>query len=337
MTILKYIFFTVIILAIGLNFSCNNKVDINDDYKEISIAYCLLDASQTRHYVKITKAFQTEGNVYIAAADPNNSQYKPDDLNVRLIEYSNGNAVKSIHLDSVLITNKDSGSFYYPNQIVYATPEGTILNSNSEYKLKVEVKSSGKLLEAQTKLVKDFPILRPIALVKYADFSGNYLQNVQWRSAANGKLYQLVIRYFYTDVPSSGPTVSRHVDWVFNQVRSQTNKGGEKLEYEFLGNLFYSIIGNEIPPATNGLKRYSDSLYYIFEVADEDYTTYMDVNSPSNSIVQDRPSYTNISNGLGLFASRYKKIRFFEGLSQKSLDSLYNGSKTYMLGFEDRP
>jgi hypothetical protein len=333
----RYIIIVILLGVIGLNFSCNNKVDINDDYKEISIAYCLLNPTESRHYVKFTKAFQSEGNVYLAAADKANSQYSPDDLDIKLIEYSNGNPVKSIQLDSVLITNKDSGAFYFPNQIVYATPEGTFLNPSSEYKLKAEVKSTGNIVESKTKLIQDFLIVKPIALTQYLDFSGNYTQSVKFRSAENGKLYQLVIRYFYTDVYPNGNTEAQYVDWEFNQQRSQTTDGGESIEYEFLGSSFYSILAAEIPPATDGLKRYSDSLYYIFEVADEDFTIYMDVNSPSNSIVQDRPAYTNISNGMGLLASRYLKIRFFEGLAQKSLDSLYNGSKTYNLGFEDRP
>lgn len=337
MNILKYIVSALSILALSMSYSCNNKVDINDDYKEISIAYGLLDASQTRHYIKFTKAFQTDGNVYLAAANQANSQYSPEDLDIKLIEYSNGNPVKSIKLDSVLITNKDSGYFYFPNQIVYATPEGTILNPNSQYRLKAEVKTTGNIVEAQTKLIKDFSIIKPISLAKYLDFSGNYVQNVQWYSGENGKLFQLVIRYFYTDVPVSGPKEAHYVDWTFNQIRSQTTDGGEKLQYEFLGSNFFSILESKIPPSTDGLKRYSDSLYYIFEVADEDYTIYMDVNSPSNSIVQERPAYTNISNGLGLFASRYQKIRFFEGLAQKSLDSLYFGTHTYNLGFVDRP
>jgi hypothetical protein len=35
----------------------------------------------------------------------------------------------------------------------------------------------------------------------------------------------------------------------------------------------------------------------------------MEVNEPSNSIVQDRPEFTNIDNGTGLFSSRYKNTR----------------------------
>ncbi len=329
-----YLFMVLVLFIV----SCSNEVDINDEYKEISIAYALMNHAEDQHYVKLTKAFQTDGNVYLAAGEIANSQYDPADVDVWIEEYNAyGNFLKSISLDTILVTNKDSGAFYYPNQLIYATAKGIVLNQNNEYKLKAEVKSSGNLIEAKTDLVKDFNITKPPSLVKYLDYSGNYTHSVEWRSAENGKLYQLTIRYFYTDVPVSGPTSAHYVDWTFSQTRSDGTTGGEKMTYEFLGSTFYDILASEIPPAENGLVRWSDSLYYMFYVADENYTIYMDVNAPSNSIVQERPAYSNISNGLGLFSSRYNKNRFFEGLTQKSLDSLYNGSKTYDLGFEDRP
>jgi len=44
---------------------------------------------------------------------------------------------------------------------------------------------------------------------------------------------------------------------------------------------------------------------YIFSVAAEDLNTYMEVSEPSLSIVQERPSFSNIYNGIGLFSSRF--------------------------------
>ncbi len=326
-----------VLLTMALLSSCANKVDINADYKDISIAYGLLDASQTRHYVKFTKAFQTNNNVVVAAKDPSKSQYNPDNIEMWLEEYRNGSAIRRINMDTLLITDKDSGIFYYPNQIVYATPEGTVLNQNSEYRFKAKIKSTGKIVEASTNMVHDFSIVRPISLAKYLDFSGNYMHTVEWRSAKNGKLYQLVIRFYYTDISAYGIKTSHYVDWVFPQIKSQRTDGGEKMKYDFMGSSFYSILKEKIPAALSGQKRWADSLYYIFEVADENFSVYMDVSAPASSIVQERPSYSNISNGIGLFASRYQKKRFFEGLMPQSLDTLYHGSKTYSLGFEKRP
>lgn len=330
--------FYLFLIITGFSIGCANEVDINDDYKEISIAYGLLNSSEDQHFVKFTKAFQTDGNVYIAAGDAANSQYEPDDIEMWFEEFNkNGNYIKTINLDTFMVTNKDTGNFYYPNQLVYATPKGTILNPGSEYRFFAKVLSSGNIIESQTNLVQDFSINIPPTILKYLDFTGNYQSTVEWRSAENGKLYQLVIRYFYTDVPLSGPTTSHYVDWTFSQTRSTTTQGGEKLKYQYTGATFYDILAGSIPPAENGLIRYSDSLYYIFNVADENFTVYMDVNAPSNSIVQERPAFSNISNGLGLFSSRYNKIRFFEGISARSMDSLITGSKTYQLGFKYRP
>jgi len=329
---------SILLVIILFSSSCANEVDINDDYKEISIVYGLLDQSESRHFVKLTKAFQTEGNVYLAAADQANSQYDANDVEMWIEEYAiNGSYIKSIPMDTVLITKKDSGAFYFPNQLVYATPEGVKLSQNREYKLKAKIKSSGNQIEAQTKIIDDFHIDKPIYLVKYADFSGNYSHLVQFFSPEKGKLYQLVIRFYYTEIPTSGPKTSHFTDWKLSQIRSKTTDGGEKMTYEFMGSTFYNNLAANIEPAENGLKRWSDSVQYIISVADENFTIYMDVNSPSTSIVQDKPAYSNIVNGYGIFASRYQKIRPFIGLSPKSLDSLINGNITYQLGFENRP
>jgi hypothetical protein len=44
---------------------------------------------------------------------------------------------------------------------------------------------------------------------------------------------------------------------------------------------------------------------FIFSVASDDLNTYMNASAPSNSIIQERPPFSNISNGIGLFSSRY--------------------------------
>jgi hypothetical protein len=297
----------------------------------------LLNQSEIRQYFKITKAFQTDGNVYLAATDPANSQYLPEDIEAWLDVYAYGTYVKSIALDTVMILQKDSGDFYFPSQLIYATPINTILNENEEYRLKIKIKSSGNLLESTALLVKDFSIVKPIANVKYVDFSSNYPSTVQWKSAVNGLLYEFGIRFFYTDVPASGSSVSRFFDWKFPQQRSENTDGGDKMEFQFTGKSFYDQCLAHITPPANGMIRYADSLHYIFYVADEEFTIYLDINAPSNSIVQERPSYTNIANGLGVFASRYRKIKTFNGLTQASLDTLINSSRTSHLGFHYRP
>jgi len=316
--------------------SCSNKVDINADYQEITIVYGLLNQSQDRQFIKITKAFQTDGNVMLAAGDPKNSMYDPSNLEVWLDEYKGETYLRTIYLDSVLITDKDSGDFYYPNEIVYATPKGVKIKQAFEYRLNIKVKSTGRLIEGKTYLIQDFSIKRPTSWQQYVSFTGRYNQKVEWKAAKNGILHQLTIRYFYTDIPASGPTSSHFVDLKFGIKRAANADGTEDMVQEFSGDAFYQNLAANIDLPEAGMHRYSDSLYYIFDVADEDFTIYLDINAPSNSIVQERPSYSNITNGIGLFSSRYTKLRYFAGLTPTSLDTLIHGQYTRQLGFIER-
>ena len=43
-------------------------------------------------------------------------------------------------------------------------------------------------------------------------------------------------------------------------------------------------------------------------VGSEDLETYINVNKPITGIVQQRPQFTNITNGVGLFSSRLSNI-----------------------------
>jgi hypothetical protein len=43
-------------------------------------------------------------------------------------------------------------------------------------------------------------------------------------------------------------------------------------------------------------------------MGNSDLRSYIDVNSPATGVVQERPIYSNVSNGIGLFASRSTRI-----------------------------
>ena len=57
-------------------------------------------------------------------------------------------------------------------------------------------------------------------------------------------------------------------------------------------------------------------------VGSEDLNTYIKVNKPITGIVQERPQFTNINNGIGLFSSRYTKVRYGFPLTSSSIDFL---------------
>ena len=68
--------------------------------------------------------------------------------------------------------------------------------------------------------------------------------------------------------------------------------------------------------------RYFNSIDLVMTVGSEDLNTYIKVNKPITGIVQERPQFTNINNGIGLFSSRYTKVRYGFPLTSSSIDFL---------------
>jgi hypothetical protein len=226
-------------------------------------------------------------------------------------EWENGSFIKSYQLDTITIKDKEEGVFYNPYQIIYFTPYEPV--TSRTYLLKISV--NNKEVTAYTNLVNDFSITRPSAGSNSIQFTKGQEGKIEWSSAVYGKRYEVVIRIKYKEALLDSPdTVYTYVDWDMGTQKSADNKGGEDMLVAYSNDGFYTFISNQIPykdPAeeSNVKERYTNNVDVIIAVAADELNTYMEVNEPSNSIVQDRPEFTNISDGTGIFSSRYKKIR----------------------------
>ena len=114
-------------------------------------------------------------------------------------EYSeSGNKIATHILDTTTVYNKESGQFYYPEQVVYRLDkpdhpyeikyivEGlndTVgieyfwLNEDNVYKLVIRNPQTGKEITSETPLVKDFRITKPGGRIK---FTTPHYTNPDW-------------------------------------------------------------------------------------------------------------------------------------------------------------
>ena len=74
-------------------------------------------------------------------------------------------------------------------------------------------------------------------------------------------------------------------------------------------------------------------LDFELTVANDELSTYLEINSPITGVIQERPEYTNINGGLGLFASRSTQGVYGIGCTTASLEYLIEGPSTYELNF----
>lgn len=329
----------IVVYSVFSFYSCSTDFEINAEKQDITVVYGLLDQNDSIQYVKITKAFLGDVSAYEMAKDPALSSYG-DDIDVEVTETTNGNIGRKFYLQKTIITNKDTGIFYEPKQEVYYFQSVPFLKFGCTYQITITNKVTGRVTTASTILIKDFTIQKPAynihnPLIGFVNQNGEYgIYDAQWRSAVNGRLYEPYFRFHYKEVNKTTlKTFETSIDWLLSSVKSEKLDGSEDMIISYNTESFYKYLQAKIPVNTN-LDRVIGNIEFIVPVGSDDLSIYIDLNKPSTSIVEERPAFTNIANGVGIFSSRYIKKLSFK-FTQYSIDKLINGEYTAQLGFKE--
>lgn len=317
--------------------SCSTDFNVTTSWKDVAVVYGLLDASDTAQYIKIGKAFlDPTTNALLIAQNPDSLYYK--DLTVELQEFSNGNLVNTIQLEKVdgntegLV--KDTGIFANTPNTLYKTTQ--TLNQDDSYTLNATEQDNGTQITATTKIVNDFSILIPTPTLKI-NFLPGLTYKVTWYSAANGKIYDLVIRFHYVEISNSDPSnqQQKFVDWpVFANFRTAGTTPGTTESFDINNDNLYTFLGNYIPDDQT-VTRKMDSCDFMFSVGGTELDTYNQVYIAQQGLTSGQvlPTYTNIDNGLGLFSSRFHKNVNNIQIDSRTIDSIACNTHTSHLNF----
>ncbi len=303
MKIVKSLFITLLLLV--LFNGCSTDVDIYSDYKDITIVYGIIDRSDDTLWVKITKAYLGSGNALEFAQNPDSSNY-PYKLDVALTAIKNGSEIQKFVFDTITIHNKqaDDSVFYYPNQLMYYTRRTAALNTQAVYHL--SIKKSNGTIEAETAVIPDFPVTYPVSRINF-----NYDKEVEWKSALNGKRYEVGLTFHYRELwPNSTDTLEKTISWSLGVKKSINTNGDETMSIPYSGNRFYSLLNNSLQKDPN-VKRWAGNVDVNIDCASQDFDTYYEVNNVSGGILEEVPQFSNIKgdNVLGLFAARHSIIK----------------------------
>ncbi|MCB0793002.1 MAG: DUF4249 family protein [Flavobacteriales bacterium] len=318
------------LLALSLVMGCSTELDVNAPYKNITIVYGLLSTADAGdvHYIKINKAFLGDGDAYVFAQVPDSNLYPYDQLHAKMVRLIDN---YTVDLDTVHVPNRDPGTFYGPDQVLYKY--SAPLDVNSTYKLIIDVKDQH--VEATTPIVGE---VIPISNYLTNQGSGaNLFQagqykepSLKFRSAANGKRYDVSFEFRYRNVHTGADTsgvisIKRKV----GSVITTSTAGNQQLELTFSGEDFFQSIANAVPVDPSVIKRLVDGMSMIFEVAGEEFNTYLSLAEPVSGIIEERPDYTNVTNGYGLFSSRKVDIatlRINDDSKLELVEGYYTGS-----------
>lgn len=317
-----YLSLLVLFFLGNLVVSCSTDVDLNADYKNITVIYGLLDYQKDTNYVKINRAFLGSGSALEYALIADSCNY-PGKLDSKIVEYRAAASSNTYHpyreipLDTMTIHNKETGIFYAPDQLVYYTTEKINADSKQyKYRYELQVDRGDTLLTSTTGIVGGTAMN---IVTSVLNFSPNVdLGNVKWYPFPNASLYEVIIHFNWAELTPGQDTVFRTMQWslgTFPEASINFDNGQCVISYkteQFFTSLASFLGADTLNPNVDRIVREAPLSVSIAAGAEELYN-FISVNGPSSSIVQTIPEYTNINGGYGVFSSRNlvekKKLR----------------------------
>lgn len=337
---MRFVALLLIITSILGFASCETDFEVNASWKEIGLAYMILDKDDSVQYLKLNRLYLNDNADANEIAQVEDSLYFNDDnISARLVE-----GQEIIQLTRVRISNKEDGIFAGPEQWVYRTPVGYVLNESRPFKLEIENTRTGYFMSSSTSIAKEGSIRSPISTLTNMSFATcdrernliAYIdRSMEIFSGRKVKFYDFDAVFHYAEIDTiANDTTYRELNWIIGRnLRASNDNGGAKISQRIEGDEFYDYVALKLEPlAEPNVVRLPIKMEFLFHGGGQELYDYINVNEPSIGIVQKRPEYTNIENGLGLFSSRVtQSVSFpFDVCTEVQL---VKGEKTADLGF----
>jgi Domain of unknown function (DUF4249) len=323
---------------IALQFSCTNDFEVNAKWKDIPIVYALLDISDSAHYIRLEKAFLTDDEDATQVAKIADSIYY-EDATVMLERVSNGQLFTLQKVDG----NKwgyprEEGSFATdPNWLYRIDSAEIMLKANEQYRLRIDRGNGLPEVTSQTLVLAPIKLNTPSASTQGFSFNGNGVSktNVAFDATDSATIFDVNLYIQYVEFPASNPSEQelKTIVWPWARgLRRESSANSFKIERP--GAEFYEIMKNSIE-VNDLLKRIFLGIDVEVIAGDNSLENYVNVSLANSGITasQEIPTYTNMSEGLGIFAGINKFKRYSVGLVQSTRDSLKEGYRTKQLNF----
>ena len=295
----------LLFLILPLLFSCETDFDVNANWKDVTIVYGLIDPNNEDQLIKINKAYLGQGDAIQMASISDSTNYDPSNLIVKIHRVREQVFNTYDTLSTVVLTDtvldKDDGLFSTDDNIIYTFKKpSSFYNTNSIYVLEILNLSSGQKVTSETEIINSFSFESLNPSFEWGLYNGELAdslrfrtKNIEWQNSKNGVIYQLDILINYLE---SG--IVKSLSW--SQPIVEYSSGNMSLKIK--GDQFFQFLENNLD--NNTTKQFLN-LDLVMTIGAQDLKTYIDVNQPFSGIVQERPVFSNIDNGVGLFSSRY--------------------------------
>ena len=307
-----YIVFLIIISFVA----CEKDLD-TAAWKEISVVYGVINLKDTVQYLRINRAYTSPDDDPLNYTQVNDSVNYPQDLfEVYLEEYQDGELIGDPVEYYAVDRQKEPGLFSNESNCVFKT--STYVNENSEYKVIVYNKESGHETSGTCPVLggvnikESFELERAFYRLNYVaeklpDYEGNLDPTVH---------DNYIVRFLYWEY-INGETLYKFVDWVPTQ--NPLKVIDDDTTYQLFDAYYEYLAENiEIDPT---IKRRARGVDYMLALPGKELESYIQVYSqPTNPHFY--PEYSNLSDGRGVFGSKYFYTYFGLKLKKRTIDTI---------------
>jgi hypothetical protein len=310
-------------------YSCSTEFDINSTNQDTPIVYCILNTADSFQYVRLEKTYLIDQAALEYPPHPDSIIF-PGEIVVSLERWQNDKVVETFRFKPTQAIVKDTGFFPTEKNILYEA-KAKILPEQL-YRLYIYIGSKEKVLYAETHtlgaLRVDDPI--PLSVRKVSLYEGNNY-TCRWEPVAKAGVYQVMLRLNYNET-KDGITTLKSINWP--QGYSNPGSNIEYLSKDISGARFMHILDETLEAEPGVVRQVVDVDFQILSGGVE-LKYYIESTAPSEGALMEKPVYTNVTNGIGLFSSMAEvnvKGLFLSGVT---LDSIAYGQYTRDLGFLD--
>lgn len=324
---MSYFRLAMIMTIIGLN-SCSQELDIVADSGYSPVVYCILDPSDSVHYLRIGKSYLAYGDARENPPDSDSLVYH-ENFYAYLVENINGISGDLHYFEPASERLRDSGFFNTDNLELMKV--NCQLNPGSEYSLYIYSPELPDLIVGSTRVIHSVRILDPVFYPgREITILPDMGYTMRWTNESKYAVYQPVLRVHYREGDSEFQT-HNSVEFQLPYVSSVSNAA---ILVDFInGENFYKYFLDHLgsPPAGSQRKIIGFDLEIC--AGGEELNLFVlqerELGTPAGGV----GAYTNLDGAAGVFASRAYSGSYNNRFSDITINFLANSDKTKHLGF----
>lgn len=327
---MKRIAIPAVFIALLLTVSCEKELDVAE-WKEISVVYAVINIKDTVQYLRINRVYSAPLDDPYHFTQVNDSVNYPQDLfDVFLEEMYEGHAIGDPVQYEPVDRQKEPGMFSTASNCVFRT--NLPIKKNTEYRLKVVNKKTGHTATGMASVMGKVTIEESFSWER-AFYRVNYVPEPmpEYEGSLDPKEHDnYIVRFLYWET-KNGIKTTKYVDWVptLNQLKQLNDDDTAYQMFDAYWEYLASQI--EIDPT---VKRQARGVDYMLALPGEELQTYITVYEQATN-PHFYPDYSNMTEGAGVFGSKYYWTYFGLLLKKRTIDTISWGQHLYYHRFAD--